>query len=119
MYQQIREYDLRDEAFEILPVAEEPSDYQKLFDFIDDMLYEREYEVEEGIGKVGLQSDIIINDDKLLEDISIPQVIGFLHDYFWSKRSIEMVTVHVMTCGKMTIACYSDDEGLISRIVIE
>lgn len=119
MYQQIREYDLRDEAFEILPVAEESSDYQKLLDFIDDMLYEREGEVEMGIGKVGLQSDIIINDDKLLEDLSIPQVIGFLHDYFWSKRSIEMVTVHVMTCGKMTIACYSDDEGLVSRIVIE
>ena len=114
MYQQIREYDLRDEAFEILPVAEESSDYQKLFDFIDDMLYEREEEL-----PWELKSDIIINDDKLLEDLSIPQVIGFLHDYFWSKRSIEMATVHVMTCGKMTIACYNDDDGLVSRIVIE
>ena len=44
MYQQIREYDLRDEAFEILPVVEEPSDYQKLLDFVEDMLYEREYD---------------------------------------------------------------------------
>ena len=114
MYQQIREYDLRDEAFEILPVAEEPSDYQKLLDFIEDTLYEREEELPRE-----LKSDIIINDDKLLEDLSIPQVMGFLYDYFWSKRSIEMATVHVMTCGKMTIACYSDDEGLISHIVIE
>ena len=114
MYQQIREYDLRDEAFEILPVAEEPSDYQKLLDFVEDMLYEREEE----LPRV-LKSDIIINDDKLLEDLSIPQVMAFLYDYFWSKRSIEIATVHVMTCGKMTIACYNDDEGLISRIVVE
>ena len=114
MYQQIREYDLRDEAFEILPVAEEPSDYQKLLDFVEDMLYEREEE----LPRV-LKSDIIINDDKLLEDLSIPQVMAFLYDYFWSKRSIEIATVHVMTCGKMTIACYNDDDGLVSRIVIE
>ena len=114
MYQQIREYDLRDEAFEILPVAEEPSDYQKLLDFVEDMLYEREEELPRE-----LKSDIIINDDKLLENLSIPQVMAFLYDYFWSKRSIEMATVHVMTCGKMTIACYNDDEGLVSRIVVE
>lgn len=114
MYQQIREYDLREEAFELLPVLGEPSDFQKLLNFVNDMLYEREEEL-----SWELKSDIIINDDKLLEDLSIPQVIGFLHDYFWSKRSIEMVTVHVMTCGKMTIACYNDDDGLVSRIVIE
>ena len=114
MYQQIREYDLRDEAFEILPVAEEPSDYQKLLDFVNDMLYERESEL-----PWELNSDIVFNDDKLLDDIPIPKVIGFLHDYFWHKNSIEMVTVHVMTCGKMTIMCYNDDDGLVSRIVIE
>ena len=114
MYQQIREYDLRDEAFEILPVAEESSDYQKLLDFIDDMLYEREGEL-----PWELKSDIVFNDDKLLEYIPIPKVMGFLHDYFWNKNSIEMVTVHVMTCGKMTIMCYNDDDGLVSRIVIE
>ena len=114
MYQQIRVYDLREEAFELLPVLEEPSDYQKLLDFVNDMLYERESEL-----PWELKSDIVFNDDKLLDDIPIPKVIGFLHDYFWHKNSIEMVTVHVMTCGKMTIMCYNDDEGLVSRIVIE
>ena len=61
----------------------------------------------------------VFNDDKLLEYIPISKVMGFLHDYFWHKNSIEMVTVHVMTCGKMTIMCYNDDDGLVSRIVIE
>ena len=114
MYQQIRVYDLREEAFEFLPVLEEPLDYQKLLDFVNDMLYEIESEL-----PWELKSDIVFNDDKLLDDIPIPKVIGFLHDYFWHKNSIEMVTVHVMTCGKMTIMCYNDDDGLVSRIVIE
>ena len=112
MYQEIRVYDLRDERANIL--IDEPSDYAKMFDFIEAVLYERESEL-----PWELKSDIVINDDKLLEDLSIQKVMGFLHDYFWSKRSIEMVTVHVMTCGKMTIMCYNDDEGLVSRIVIE
>ena len=114
MYQRIRVYDLREEAFELLPVLEEPSDYRTLLDFVNDMLYERESEL-----PWELKSDIVFNDDKLLDDIPIPKVIGFLHDYFWNKNSIEMVTVHVMTCGKMTIMCYNDDDGLVSRIVIE
>lgn len=115
MSQQLRVYDLREEDFEILPVLleEKPADYQNLLDFINDMLYEIESEQ-----PWELEIDIIINDDKLLEDIPIPKVIGFLHDYFWHNNNIEMVTVHVMTCGKMNIMCYNDDDGLVSRIVM-
>ena len=114
MSQQIRVYDLR-ENFEIPPVflQEKQADYQNLIDFVNNMLYAIESEQ-----SWELEIDIIINDYKLLEDITIPKVIGFLHDYFWNNNSIEMVTVHVMTCGKMTIMCYNDDDGLVSRIVI-
>ncbi len=113
MYAELRTYDLRESR--ALAMGED-TDAGLMMRFIEAVLNDREYELD---GMFALHCDIIVNDDKLLEDLSIPQVMSFLYDYFWSRRSIEMVTVHVMTCGKMTIACYNDDEGLISRIVIE
>ena len=113
MYEELRTYDLRESRALVMG---EDTDAGLMIRFIEAVLSDREYELD---GMFALHCDIIINDDKLLEDLSISKVIGFLHDYFWSKRSIEMATIHVMTCGKMTIACYNDDEGLVSRIVIE